>query len=123
MVLYIVYLVENVIKAAPKHLDSYIILGDMNGFSLRNFNRADFQQIGGYMNDFYPELLYRLIVVNSNFFFKNAWSIAKMMVHPLTVAKIHIQGTSLKEIYSKLAEYLDDDEIPTEFGGKKVVEL
>lgn len=123
LVIYVAYIVENTIKIAPKELDSYIILADMRDFSLRNFKRSDFQQITPIMNDFYPELLYRLIVVNSNFIFKGVWSVIKLMIHPLTVQKIQIQGSSVKEIHDKLSEYVDDDEIPAVFGGKKEIEL
>ena len=108
--------------AAPD-VDSYIVIADMRDFGLSNFKMSDFKQISPVFNDFYPEVMFRLIIVNANFIFKSMWSAIKLVVHPQTIEKISIIGGNLKEMHTKLLEYADDDQIPKDFGGTNEIIL
>ena len=56
-----------------------------------------------------------MFIVNTSWFFQAAWMIVKGFLDPKTKDKIQIFGGNFKE---KLAEYIDDDNLPEFLGGK-----
>ena len=61
--------------------------------------------------DFYPETLHVMIVVNAGFIVKAAWKIASGMLDPLTKERIKFGNQHLKE-------YIDESNIPKIYGGQ-----
>lgn len=72
------------------------------------------KQISKLGQDYYPELLGTMFIVNSPMLFSSAWSLIKPLLDEATVKKIHILGSSYKK---QLQEYVDMDALPERLGG------
>ncbi|KAG6055026.1 hypothetical protein E4U17_003289 [Claviceps sp. LM77 group G4] len=64
--------------------------------------------------NYYPERLGKLFLINAPWGFSTVWSVVKGWLDPVTVKKIHILGSGYK---SELLKHVDADSLPVEFGG------
>ena len=62
----------------------------------------------------YPEYLGNLFIINAPFVFRGMWSVIKGWVDPKTAKKFIVLGSNYKET---LLQYIDEDSLPTEYGG------
>eukprot|EP00971_Amphidinium_carterae_P246793 4901541-Amphidinium_carterae.1 len=66
----------------------------------------------------YPEMMGKMVIINAPKVFSIAWSFVKPMLDEKTVSKISIFSRD-RESYSKaLLELVDEDQLPALFGGK-----
>jgi hypothetical protein len=65
---------------------------------------------------YYPERLFRMIIINCPSFFTTLWSIIKNWIDPATLLKIVIVG---EDYHNCLTELIDKSEIPAEYGGSR----
>ena len=65
--------------------------------------------------DYYPEMLGKMTIVNVGFFFRAVWSLVKGFIDPKTQSKINLVKAPCKEA---LLELVDEDKLPSFFGGK-----
>ena len=66
-------------------------------------------------NSNYPELLSKLIIINAGMIFTGIWRVVSNVLPRETVEKISILGSSYK---AELLEHVDEDNLPSFFGGK-----
>jgi hypothetical protein len=66
--------------------------------------------------NYYPERLKHLILVNAPWFFSAIWALIWPFVDANTAKKIVILGS---DFLPKLREYIDDSQIPAELGGSR----
>lgn len=64
--------------------------------------------------NYYPERLGKLFVINAPWGFSTIWSVVKGWIDPVTVQKIHILGSGYKK---ELLEQVPADSLPKAFGG------
>eukprot|EP01038_Epipyxis_sp_PR26KG_P008106 gene8106-10978_t len=64
---------------------------------------------------YYPERLSTMFIINAPSFLPGLWGLVKPWLDPVTAQKIQILG---KNYIDKLREFIDDDVIPVEYGGK-----
>jgi hypothetical protein len=64
--------------------------------------------------DYYPESLGTMFIINSPMLFSSVWSLIKPFLDEVTVKKIHILGSSYKK---SLLEYIDEAALPSRLGG------
>lgn len=69
--------------------------------------------------DYYPEILGHMYIVNAPMFFYGIWNIAKHFVDDKTRAKIHILGSGYKK---ELFKCVDESNLPDFLGGKLTTE-
>jgi len=69
--------------------------------------------------DYYPEILGHMFIVNAPMFFYGVWNIVKHFVDEKTRNKIHILGSGYKK---ELIKYIDEKDLPDFLGGKATVE-
>jgi hypothetical protein len=65
--------------------------------------------------DYYPEMLGKMTIVNVGFFFRAIWSMVKGFVDPKTQAKINLLKSNYKD---ELLQLVDEDKLPSFLGGK-----
>ena len=65
--------------------------------------------------NYYPEMLGHLFILNSGSVFKTIWFLIKGFIDERTRKKITIEGT---DFHKKILEYVNEDDLPSFFGGK-----
>ena len=65
--------------------------------------------------DYYPEMLGKMTIVNTGFFFRAVWTMVKGFIDPKTQAKIGLFGSNFK---NELLQLVDEDKLPEFFQGK-----
>jgi len=65
--------------------------------------------------DYYPEILGHMFIVNVPLFFYGIWNMIKCFVDEKTRKKIHIFGSNYKK---ELLQYIDENNLPDFLGGK-----
>jgi hypothetical protein len=68
----------------------------------------------GLSQNYYPERLGKLYVINAPWGFSGVWSIIKAWLDPVTVNKIHILGANY---HKELLDQIPTENLPTIFGG------
>lgn len=73
------------------------------------------QSASGVSQNYYPERLGKLYIINAPWGFSSVFSVVKRFLDPVTVAKIHVLGSSYqKELYSQVSK----ENLPKVFGGE-----
>jgi len=104
-------------KQAGRPIKNAIAIIDLKGFGLTQFwgmkslVRSSFQ----ISQDYYPETMGRLLVINAPSSFTVIWGAVKPWLAKETVAKIDILGSDYKK---ELLEVIDEENLPAKFGGK-----
>ena len=65
--------------------------------------------------DYYPEMLGQMTIVNTGFFFRAIWNMVKSFIDAKTQSKIKLLNSSYKD---ELLKIVDEDKLPSFFGGK-----
>lgn len=71
-------------------------------------------QASAISQNYYPERLGKLYLINAPWGFSTVWSVVKGWLDPVTVKKINILGTGYK---AELLKQIDEENLPVEFGG------
>lgn len=72
------------------------------------------KQVSGLSQNYYPERLGRLYVINAPWGFSTVWSVIKGWLDPVTVQKIHILGSGYQK---ELLAQVPAENLPKQFGG------
>ncbi|CAI2370893.1 unnamed protein product [Moneuplotes crassus] len=104
--------------ASEKKIEQSFSLLNLKGFSMgklkeksRNFIKLAID-IG---SDNYPEIMYKMFIVNTSFVFKGAWAIISPFLDAKTKKKISIHGSSFQK---ELFKYVDPSNVPESLGGE-----
>lgn len=105
-------------KNANTLIDTCTTIIDLKDVSLMKLfigKIKDFVKISiGITQDYYPEMMHKLYIINSGFFFKGVWAIVKPWIDPVTQKKIVIiSGSGKKE----LLEDITESNLHSDFGG------
>ncbi len=104
-------------KMMGKIIDQSFTILDLEGIGVSNlFGRTKkFLQIATSIGqDYYPENMGVMFLINTSGFFTFLWAIVKKFLDPKTVSKIKIEGKNYKD---KLLELVDEENLPTIVGG------
>ncbi|KAF2121949.1 SEC14 cytosolic factor [Lophiotrema nucula] len=71
--------------------------------------------VSGISQNYYPERLGKMYVINAPWGFSTVWSFVKKFLDPVTVAKIHILGSGYEK---ELLAQVPAENLPKQFGGK-----
>ncbi|MFS7985173.1 putative CRAL-TRIO lipid binding domain, CRAL/TRIO domain, CRAL/TRIO domain superfamily [Helianthus anomalus] len=107
--------------AAKKQICSTTTILDVQGLGLKNFTPSAASILGAMAkvdNNYYPETLHRMFVVNAGSTFKRyIWPAAQKFLDAKTISKIHVlEPKSL----GKLLEAIDPSQLPDFLGGSCV---
>lgn len=73
------------------------------------------KQASGLSQNYYPERLGRLYLINAPWGFSTVWSVVKGWLDPVTVQKIHVLGSGYQK---ELLAQVPAENLPKQFGGK-----
>lgn len=109
---------------AGKRIDNIFMIMDLKGINLSMMFSSKFKNFLKYLTqfsqDYYPEMLGKMFLVNAPMMIKVIWSMVKLWLDKKTTDKIEIHNNvPLK----RLAEFLDVDKLPEFLGGKSTVPL
>ncbi len=104
-------------RKAGQLLETCCSIMDMKGVGLWKANEVYgyLQKASGIMQNYYPERLGKLYIINAPWGFSSVWAVVKRFLDPVTVSKIHILGTGYQK---QLLEQIPAENLPKEFGGK-----
>lgn len=104
-------------KAVGYPVETSCTILDLGGVSLTNFYRVkDFvMQAASVGQDRYPECMGKFYIINAPWAFSTVWSVIKLWLDEVTVAKINILGSSYKDV---LLQQIDEENLPKVLGGK-----
>lgn len=98
-----------------KHIDSWTVIMDLKGLGWSHKELMKFTQIISQIDqDYYPERLGQMFIVNPPWIFNALFAIVKPWLDPATKAKIHVLGSDFK---AKLLQHIDAEQLPAEYGG------
>ena len=109
-------------KARGELISNTCYIMDLKGVSAKMFSSKVWEllkvasKIG---QDYYPEILGHMFIINVPMFFYGMWNMIKLFVDEKTRNKIHILGSGYKK---ELFKYVDEKDLPDFLGGKVTVE-
>jgi hypothetical protein len=104
--------------AVKKPVEQSLTILDCNGLgvtSLVGKTRSFVQLATNIGQDYYPEMLGQMFILNTGWLFKALWAIVKSFMDPKTAGKIHMLGGSY---INELVKYIDEQNIPECINGK-----
>ncbi|KAJ3101177.1 cytosolic factor, phosphatidylinositol/phosphatidylcholine transfer protein [Phlyctochytrium planicorne] len=101
---------------ANTHIAKSCTILDLKGVPLTQFNsvRKVVKEVTGIAQNYYPETLGRMFIINAPALFTTVWSIVKPMLDEATVQKISVLGSSYQKA---LLEDIDAANLPVAYGG------
>lgn len=88
---------------------------DIDDFSNSKVDISTLKKIGPILSNYFPDILFKMFMVNSNSFFKLIFKGLQSFMHPVTRQKINMIGKNKLEIQGRLLEYISRDQLPSEF--------
>jgi len=103
-------------KLLGKEITQQVVIMDMTGLSVGLDTKGTklFTETVNIDQNYYPETLALFFIINVPWIFKPLWVMIKPWLDPVTASKFHILGGDYKKV---LQQFIDLDQIPTEFGG------
>ena len=104
--------------AMKKPIEQSLTILDCNTLgvsSLVGKTRSFVQLATNIAQDYYPEMLGQMYLLNTGWLFKALWAIVKTFMDPKTAGKIHMLGGSY---ITELVKYIDEENIPECINGK-----
>ncbi|KAF8645258.1 hypothetical protein AX16_008083 [Volvariella volvacea WC 439] len=103
-------------RKAGKPVGTVFVIVDLKGFSVGQFwqMKSLAQKAFQISQDYYPETMGQLAIVNAPPAFTFIWSVIKAWLSKETVAKVNILGHDYKDV---LLELVDADSLPSTLGG------
>jgi len=96
----------------------YIYIMDLNGLSMHHYTSSSIsilKQIQAIDDNFYPEFLRKVIVINTPTVFTLFWKIGKMVMHQQSIAKFDIRKSDYQE---EVLKHITPDRLPRFLGGR-----
>ncbi|KAM0716098.1 hypothetical protein Q7P37_008612 [Cladosporium fusiforme] len=98
-------------------LETSCSIMDLKGVGLGMMSNAYgyLQQASAISQNYYPERLGKLYVINAPWGFSSVFSVVKKFLDPVTVAKIHVLGSGYQK---ELLAQVPKENLPKQFGGE-----
>ena len=103
-------------RKAGQLLETCCTIMDLKGVGISKVSSvySYVKQASAISQNYYPERLGRLYLINAPWGFSGVWSIVKGWLDPVTVQKIHILGSGYQK---ELLEQVPAENLPKMFGG------
>lgn len=111
-------------RIAGKRIDRCCTILDVKGLGVMKQQNSDTKKqikLGvSVAQDYFPEIMWKTYIVNTNWMFSSLWSIVKMFIDAKTKAKIVLEGSSYQK---ELLQDIDASQLPTWLGGTSKYDL
>ncbi|KAI4864049.1 CRAL-TRIO domain-containing protein [Hypoxylon rubiginosum] len=103
-------------RKAGHLLETSCTIMDFNGVGFSNARQVFgyIQEASGMSQNYYPERLGRMYLINTNWLFTGVWRMVRPLLDPVTVEKIHVLGGNYQK---DLLAQIPAENLPKEFGG------
>ncbi|TPX43008.1 hypothetical protein SeMB42_g03254 [Synchytrium endobioticum] len=98
-------------------IDKHTVIFDFDGTGFHQFDTKALmllKAVAESEQDYYPERLSRLFIINAPFLFTRVWSVVKPWLNQVTLDKIHIMGSNYNET---LLKHIPPENLPRYLGG------
>lgn len=105
-------------RATGKRVEQTCYIIDLKGAGMKMFSskmREIINLASKIGQDYYPEILGSMFIINAPMFFSGVWSVIKVFLDEKTVKKINILGSSYQK---ELDKYIAPENLPDFLGGK-----
>lgn len=109
---------DELIRLERKPYMYYTVVEDLEGLGIQHLNLSALQKYKACVRidqDYYPEILSRILIVRAPWIFAQIWAIAKHFFDQGTRDKIQI--VSAKDTKKVLSQFVESKWLPEEFGG------
>jgi hypothetical protein len=104
-------------RQVGKHIENFTIIYDLNGLTLAARKTLHLLKQCFYIdNNYYPERLGQMFVVNPPMIFPTIWNIVKPWLDPVTQTKVFVIRKG-PETATTLLQHINSDQLPSEYGG------
>lgn len=103
-------------RKSGKLLETCCTIFDFKGVGITSIGQVYgfVQQASGISQNYYPERLGKMYIINTPWGFSSAFSVVKKFLDPVTVAKIHVLGSGYQK---ELLEQIPKENLPKSVGG------
>jgi len=108
----LVFVMENEIRKLRSPIESFGLILDLKGLSIKNFDREVEKRIFAVFQNYYPERLHKAYILNAPSIFMMGWKIIKNILAPETVDKIKFISKS-----DDLRSYFETHQLSERYGG------
>ncbi|KAK7283352.1 hypothetical protein RIF29_12805 [Crotalaria pallida] len=120
---HLVYLLENAMLNLPKGQEQMSWLIDFTGWSLRNSVPVkSAKETANILQNHYPERLAIAFLYNPPRIFEAFWKIVKYFLDSKTFQKVKFVYPKNKDSVELMKTYFDEENLPTELGGKSILD-
>jgi len=105
-------------RAAGKRVEQTCYIIDLKGAGMKMFSskmREIINLASKIGQDYYPEILGTMFIINAPVFFSGVWSVIKLFLDEKTVKKIHILGSGYRK---EIDQFIAQENLPDFLGGK-----
>ncbi|KAK7291510.1 hypothetical protein RIF29_06713 [Crotalaria pallida] len=112
---FVVYAFDKLCARMPQGLEKFVFIAELKGWGYSNSDVKGYIGILSILQDYYPERLGKLFIVNAPYIFMKVWKIIYPFIDNKTKKKIvFVENKKLK---STLLEDIDESQLPEIYGG------
>ena len=105
-------------------VEGLVIIFDLKDCGITDLLNSDiqnyFKKFVKISQDFYPQLVLKIYIINASYFFSTFWNIIKYILNETTQKKVEISSSSNLE---SLLDRIGADNLPEYLGGKNKMSL
>jgi len=114
---YIGCVVADCLSRGNQVQDSYYMIIDVKDYTKENFDFEGFKKLLPVITNYFPDVLFKMSLINLGFFSANLFSLIMMFMHETTRRKMKMAKENVEHIKAVLTKDIDLEQIPAAYGG------
>lgn len=90
---------------------------DVKDYTKENFDFEGFKKLLPVITNYFPDVLFKMSLINLGFFSANLFSLIMMFMHETTRRKMKMAKENVEHIKAVLTKDIDLEQIPAAYGG------
>lgn len=111
------YVIQAMKATVDPCVDRYIMILDIKDYTSDNFNKEGLQKLVPIFSNCFPDVLFRMYIVNVGFIASSIYSIVSMWFHEITRKKIQVIKENNDKIREAMKDEINHEMIPSLYGG------